>query len=208
MKKVCILMGSPRLNGNTAELLKPFVTRLKGSECYVEYITLHDKDIKSCKGCYVCQHVPGKFGCVLEDDVHAIMDAIISADCVVFATPIYSWYCTTPMKALLDRHFGLNKFYGKAPRESLWQGKKVAIVATHGYDGNTLANLLKQASSDCANTPNWTILVCTPLVTRIIWLHSKRMKPSQGLWLLQMKSLPYSALINKNRYAYTIRHFR
>jgi len=134
MKKVCILMGSPRLNGNTAELLKPFVTRLKGSECYVEYITLHDKDIKSCKGCYVCQHVPGKFGCVLEDDVHAIMDAIISADCVVFATPIYSWYCTTPMKALLDRHFGLNKFYGKAPRESLWQGKKVAIVATHGYD--------------------------------------------------------------------------
>jgi hypothetical protein len=37
------------------------------------------------------------------------------------------------MKALLDRHYGLNKFYGSA-KGSLWEGKKVAIIATHGYD--------------------------------------------------------------------------
>jgi hypothetical protein len=37
------------------------------------------------------------------------------------------------MKALLDRHYGLNKFYGSA-KGSLWAGKKVAIIATHGYD--------------------------------------------------------------------------
>jgi len=66
------------------------------------------------------------------------MDAIIGSDCVVLATPIYTWYCTAPMKALLDRHYGLNKYYGKA-KGSLWEGKKIAIVATHGYDAEYAA---------------------------------------------------------------------
>ena len=64
------------------------------------------------------------------------MDEIISSDYVVLATPIYTWYCTAPMKALLDRHYGLNKFYGRAARGSLWKGKKIAIIATHGYDAD------------------------------------------------------------------------
>jgi len=136
--KFCILMGSPRHNGNTAELLKPFVSELKAKGCEVNYITLSDKDIRQCNGCYTCQNIEGRFGCVQEDDVSEIMDAIIESDCVVLATPIYAWYCTAPMKALLDRHYGLNKYYGKI-RGSLWEGKKVAIVATHGYDADYAA---------------------------------------------------------------------
>ncbi|MCL2079624.1 MAG: flavodoxin family protein [Oscillospiraceae bacterium] len=131
--KFCVLMGSPRLNGNTAELLKPLIGELLNRDCKVEYIALADKNILPCKGCYACQDVDGYYGCVQNDDVTHIMNVIIDSDCVVFATPIYTWYCTAPMKALLDRHYGLNKFYGKA-KGSLWQGKSVAIVATHGYD--------------------------------------------------------------------------
>jgi len=128
-------MGSLRLNGNTAELLKPFISQLEHDNCDVTYITLSDKHIKPCIGCYACQKVEGKYGCIQADDVNEIMDVIIDSDCVVFATPIYSWYCTPPMKALLDRHFGLNKFYGTT-KGSLWEGKKIAIVATHGYDAD------------------------------------------------------------------------
>jgi len=127
-------MSSPRLGGNTAEVLKPFIRELEDNNCKVEYITLADKDIRPCQGCYACQNVVGEYGCVQNDDVASIMDAIIDSDCVVLATPIYTWYCTAPMKALLDRHYGLNKYYGKAAKGSLWKGKKVAIVATHGYD--------------------------------------------------------------------------
>jgi len=129
----CILMGSPRLHGNTAELLKPFMEELKNHEATVSYITLANKIILPCKGCYVCQDVEGKYGCVQKDDVEEIIQQIIDADYVIFATPIYTWYCTAPMKALLDRHFGLNKFY-RSVSGSLWEGKKCAIVATHGYD--------------------------------------------------------------------------
>lgn len=131
--KFCVLMGSPRLKGNTAELLKPFLEELKNSAVDVSYIPLAEKSILPCKGCYACQNVNDKYGCIQHDDVLEIMEEIISADCIVLATPIYSWYCTAPMKALLDRHFGLNKFYG-SEKSSLWEGKKLAIITTHGYD--------------------------------------------------------------------------
>ena len=139
MSKYCILMASPRLNGNTAELLKPFISELEKNGNTVEYITLADKNIQPCKGCYACQNVEGEYGCVQKDDTESIMNSIIESDCVVYATPIYTWYCTAPMKALMDRHYGLNKYYGKA-KGSLWAGKKVAIVATHGYDADYAAS--------------------------------------------------------------------
>lgn len=131
--KFCILMASQRLNGNTAELVKPFLTELKKNGAEVEYITLAEKNILPCKGCYACQDISDEYGCEQQDDIAEIIKEVIKSDCIVLATPIYSWYCTTPMKALLDRHYGLNKFYGSA-KGSLWEGKKVAIIATHGYD--------------------------------------------------------------------------
>ena len=130
---VLILMGSPRLRGNTAELCKPFREELERLGAELQYMILSDKNIHPCLGCYACQDVEGEYGCVQHDDMYAVVERILWADCVVLATPIYSWYCTAPMKAVLDRHYGLNKFYGSA-RGSLWRGKYIAILATHGYD--------------------------------------------------------------------------
>ena len=129
---VLILMGSPRLHGNTAELCKPFMEELEASGADVRYVTLADKDIKPCKGCYACQEVAGDYGCCQKDEMPA--EDILWADLIVLATPIYAWYCAAPMKNVLDRHYGFNKYYGSA-EGSLWAGKKIAILATHGYDG-------------------------------------------------------------------------
>lgn len=129
----CVLMASPRLKGNTAELLKPFLAELESNKADVTYIALSEKNILPCRGCYACQDVNDEYGCIQQDDVLKIIEKIIACDCVILSTPIYSWYCTTPMKALLDRHYGLNKFYGSA-KGSLWAGKKIGIIATHGYD--------------------------------------------------------------------------
>lgn len=132
--RVLILMGSPRVHGNTAELCKPFRQRLTEQGAQVVYIPVEDMDINPCHGCYACQNVQGEYGCVQQDDMREIVREIIAADCIVLASPIYSWYCPAKLKALLDRHYGLNKFYGRATG-SLWAGKKVAIIATHGYEG-------------------------------------------------------------------------
>ena len=131
---VLILMGSPRCVSNTAELCKPFMEELKYSGASVRYVTLADKNIQPCLGCYACQQVSGEYGCVQKDDMHSIVSDIRWADLIVLATPIYAWYCAAPMKNVLDRHYGLNKYYGSG-EGSLWAGKKVAILATHGYDG-------------------------------------------------------------------------
>ena len=129
-----ILMGSPRLHGNTAELCKPLMEELRAQGVQVRYVTLADRDIRPCRACYRCQDVEGAYGCVQQDGMAAVVEDILWADLIVLAMPIYSWYCTPQMKAVLDRHYGLNKYYGKA-KGSLWAGKHVAILATHGYEG-------------------------------------------------------------------------
>ena len=129
---VLILMGSPRPHGNTAELCKPFMEELRVNGADVRYVTLADKDIRPCMGCYACQEVSGEYGCCQKDEMP--VDDILWADLIVLATPIYAWYCAAPMKNVLDRHYGFNKYYGSA-EGSLWAGKKVTIIATHGYDG-------------------------------------------------------------------------
>ena len=129
---VLILMGSPRLHGNTAELCKPFMAALRENGADVRYVTLADQDIRPCRGCYACQDVSGEYGCCQQDDMPAA--DILWADLIVLATPIYAWYCAAPMKNVLDRHYGFNKYYGSA-EGSLWAGKKAAILATHGYEG-------------------------------------------------------------------------
>ncbi len=131
--KFCILMGSPRLNGNTSELCKPFVQSLIENKAEVQYITLADKNILPCKSCYACQNVSDDYGCVQKDDMYNVVKSVIWADCIVLATPIYTWYCPTEMKLFLDRQYGLNKFYGSASGSYL-TGKSIAIITTHGYE--------------------------------------------------------------------------
>lgn len=131
---ILILMGSPRLYGNTAELCKYFMEEMKEQEAEIKYIELEKMTINPCRECYVCQDVAGEYGCAQKDDMEQIAAEILWADLIVLATPIFSWYCTAKMKALLDRHYGFNKYYGEA-EGCLWEGKKVAIIATHGYEG-------------------------------------------------------------------------
>ncbi len=132
--KYCILMGSPRETGNTASLLKPFIEELEAHGSEYDLISLYDKNISPCIACRVCQADWTKFGCRFVDDAQEIFDKILESDIVVLATPIYSWYCTPPMKSLLDRLvYGMNKFYGDEKGPALWEGRKLALVTTCGY---------------------------------------------------------------------------
>lgn len=132
--KALILMGSPRKNGNTAALLSPFREELEQSGWETENVWLYDQDIRPCVACRSCQKDWTVFGCPQKDDVQVLFDLVLAADLVVLATPIYAWYCTPPMKALLDRLvYGMNKFYGGTKGPSLWKGKSLALLLTCGY---------------------------------------------------------------------------
>lgn len=132
--KICILMGSPRKQGNTAALLVPFRRELEDAGAAVETFRLYDMDIRPCTACRRCQEDWTGFHCTQNDSVQEISDALRASDLIVLATPIYSWYCPAPMKALLDRlMYGMNKFYGERRGPSLWAGQAVALLETCGY---------------------------------------------------------------------------
>ena len=131
---VCILMGSPRKNGNTFQLMQPFIKTMEAKNNTCTLIWLYDKNILPCCACRTCQNDWSIFGCPLRDDMQEIFDSVFTCDLLVLATPIYSWYCTPPMKAVLDRLvYGMNKYYGKEKGPALWAGKKLAIITTCGY---------------------------------------------------------------------------
>lgn len=88
--KCCILMGSPRKNGNTGALLKPFIEELTTYGVEHELIWLYDKDIEPCVACRTCQIDWSIFGCKYNDDMQDIFDKVLACDMLIFASPIYS----------------------------------------------------------------------------------------------------------------------
>ena len=142
---VCILMGSPRKQGNTAALLAPFCEELERGGAEVETHWLYDMEIRPCLACRACQRDWTVFGCSQKDDAQLLFDRLLAADLIVFATPIYSWYCTPPMKALMDRMvYGMNKYYGAEKGPALWAGKSVALLTTCGYRPEKGADLFEE----------------------------------------------------------------
>lgn len=142
--KCLILMGSPRKAGNTAALLKPFAQAMTDGGAAHEVIWLYDQTINPCVACRVCQADWSKFGCRYDDGMQAVFDKVRACDLLVLATPIYSWYCTPPMKAALDRLvYGMNKYYGEKKGPALWAGKHVALLVTCGYRPEKGADLFE-----------------------------------------------------------------
>lgn len=111
--KILAVMGSPRVNGNTARLLKRI--QQSAPETYeVEIIALENYVIQGCTGCSYCQRDIEHFVCVQHDDGNMLLQKIIQADVVLYGTPLYGHNYSGQLKIFLDRHIPLFKFvHGK-----------------------------------------------------------------------------------------------
>lgn len=107
--KLLTIMGSPRKNGNTAELLKQ-IEKNAPENWEVEMIILTDYHINGCIGCSHCQIDTEHFKCVQHDDVNMLLDKIIEADAIIYGTPLYGHNYSGQLKIFLDRHIPLFKF--------------------------------------------------------------------------------------------------
>ena len=143
--KYTIFMGSPNHDGNTAALLRPFLDENQEMGIEQDVIWLYERDVKPCLGCKAYQNVTDRLGCVQEDDFQMIFDSIQTSDVLVLATPIYSWYCTPPMKALMDRLIYAGcKYYGEKKQKSAYFMKQVATITTCGYSQDKGADLWEE----------------------------------------------------------------
>ena len=99
-KHVLVLSTSPRKGGNSDRLADEFVRGAQDAGHHVEKITLYDKTVGFCKGCLACLNTQR---CVIHDDGDGIAQKMLTADVIVFATPIYYYGMCGQMKTLLDR---------------------------------------------------------------------------------------------------------
>lgn len=86
MKKVVLLCGSPRPEGNTAQVVSECAKVIRDAGLDAEIISLAGKQIQSCIACYKCK---GEGRCVLEDGLNEIIDSIRSAKGFIVASPVY-----------------------------------------------------------------------------------------------------------------------
>ena len=141
--KTLIIFGSPRKDGNTASLLKPFMEELKDLGADLMYVDVYEMDIAGCRACLACQDNKGKICCAIPDDMQRIYPLAAAADLIVFAAPIYIWSAPAPVKAVIDRLvYASCKYYGGDPYgPSLMEGKRCAIITTCGYPVEKAADL-------------------------------------------------------------------
>ena len=86
MKKVLIITTSLRRNSNSEALALAFAEGARSAGNDVEVVSLKDKTLAFCKGCFACQNIGH---CVIDDDANAIADKMEQAEVIVWATPVY-----------------------------------------------------------------------------------------------------------------------
>lgn len=127
-KKVLMISGSPRKNGDGAKILKELELILKenaGVEC--EYLFIADHKIEACRGCLACQKNNG-YDCPIKDDLQELKEKFDEADGFVFISPVYIRMISAQMKQLFDRM----SFLLHRPAHA---GKPAILICTASYAG-------------------------------------------------------------------------
>ncbi len=125
-KKVLVILGSPRRNGNSAALAARISRGAESAGADVETIFLHNLDVSPCKGCDTCKE-PGSTGCAINDDMQKTYLKLIRSDAWVIASPVYWFTMSAQTKIFMDRCYGLTA-YSKNP----FAGKRIAIAMSYG----------------------------------------------------------------------------
>lgn len=129
LKKVLVVSGSPRKNGNTIEIVKRIENSMTSmaEEIKFEYIHLIEKDLKYCRGCTRCLTHGGE-SCPLKDDKDMILSEMHKADALIFASPGYSHMVSGLFKNFIDRFMFLDHIPELINKPTL-------ILSTTGGDG-------------------------------------------------------------------------
>ena len=131
------LSGSPRIGGNTEQLLYEVLRGARESGAETRVIEVAELNISGCLHCAYCSRT-GE--CKINDDMNLIYDALSSADRIVIASPLHFMSVTAQLKAAIDRCQCLwaRKYQLKiAPIEPA-KLRKGFFIAVGGRKGQTL----------------------------------------------------------------------
>lgn len=104
-KKIVVITGSPRKNGNSFAMTDAFI---KAAEEKGHTVTRFDAAMKKVGGCHACETCfSTRKACTFDDDFNTIAPDILEADAIVFTMPVYWYSIPAQIKGAIDRIFSL-----------------------------------------------------------------------------------------------------
>ncbi|MBP6021139.1 MAG: flavodoxin family protein [Candidatus Methanomethylophilaceae archaeon] len=100
--KVIAINGSPRLIGNTSNILGDIGGEFEKEGIEFEQVHLYSYDVDPCNDCRSCE-IRGDGRCIMEDSLNDLADELRKVDGVILASPAYYGACTTQMKLFMER---------------------------------------------------------------------------------------------------------
>lgn len=150
--KVLGISGGQK-DGNNDSMCKEALMVAQEMGADVEFIRLHDLELKYCIGCVACSIslVHGKGNrCVLKDDFDWLLDKMLDADGIIMVTPIFEKGASGIFHTIMDR-FGprtdrgnnilateiAEKTGGTKPDPRFLKDKVISYIAIGGSDWST-----------------------------------------------------------------------
>ena len=106
MKKIYAVNGSPRKNGNTAQLLQKALEGAASAGAEIKLIQLADLNFSGCRSCFACKKLVNPAPvCILKDDLAETLKELLHADGIIMGSPIYFGAETGLYRNFLERLF-------------------------------------------------------------------------------------------------------
>ena len=103
--KVLVINGTHRPKGITIDLITSFLEGVRAGGGEGETVMLRDKTIGYCTNCLTCYRFTGEgvAPCSLKDDMEEIIDRIVGADGILFASPVHNGFVSGLMTVFWER---------------------------------------------------------------------------------------------------------
>jgi multimeric flavodoxin WrbA len=131
-KKILVISGSPKRDGNTETLINWFSdgARSNGAEIEIVHAAFLKHKSAGCLSCRRCQK-SDKYECVVNDDIKQALVKMAAADVIVMATPLYFFGASAQLKMVFDRMFSLYKWdNASVTMKTVLKGKKFVLIAS------------------------------------------------------------------------------
>jgi len=123
-KKIVVLKGSPREQGNSSALADEAARGALEAGAKVESFYLHGMDIRPCDGCDFCKETGV---CVVKDDMQGLYTKLEEAHAIVLASPVYWFTYSAQLKTCIDRLYALWNY-----SQDAFKRKQFAILLAYG----------------------------------------------------------------------------
>lgn len=137
--KILGISGSPNKNGNTAYAVQYALGTLKERGFESKYISLSQKVIHPCIGCFKCA---SDHKCWQQDDMLEIINAMLWCDGIIIGSPVYFGMVNGQLKIMMDRCVATRANYGDTfPMTGKIGGAIACANSRNGGQETTLQNL-------------------------------------------------------------------